>query len=226
MDKRFLSILVIIALIFGGFIFINQKDSTSSGTGNNSSKVTPTNHTFGDGKKNVTLIEYGDLQCPACGQYYPIIKSIKEKYKSDITFQYRNFPLDTIHQNARAAHRATEAASNQGKFWEMHNKLYETQNEWKGLTNVKTVFEGYASEMGLDITKFRTDYASEHTNDVINADVAEGKKVGANSTPTFVLEGVKIEENPRGVDEFGKLIDAAIAKKNPTTTNTDATKPQ
>ena len=77
----------------------------------------------GESKSGVTLIEYGDFQCPACQQYYPIFKQIKEKYKDQITVQFRHFPIVSAHQNAMVAHRAAEAASNQGKFWEMHDLL-------------------------------------------------------------------------------------------------------
>lgn len=226
MDRRFISILVVIALIFAGFLVFNQKNSTSGTGGNSSASSKPSNHVIGEGKKHVTLIEYGDYQCPACGQYYPIVKQVQLKYNSDIVFQFRNFPLESLHPNARAGARAAEAAGMQGKYWEMHDKLYETQQQWAQLSDVKTAFESIASQLGLNMTKFRTDYASDTVNSTINADIGEGQKIGANSTPTFVLDGKKIDQNPRSLDEFYKLIDEEIAVKNPgAKTTPNATKP-
>ena len=216
MDKRFLAILAVIVIGFLGFFIIGrQKDNSST----NNSSVSATNHSVGAGTKKVTLVEYGDFQCPACGGFYPLIKQVKEKYGDQITFTFKNFPIDTIHPNARAAHRAAEAASNQGKFFEMHNELYENQQSWVNSNNVKSIFEGYASKLSLDMDKFKADYISESTNEVINADINEGKDKGVTGTPTFYLNGTQLDNNTiRTVDQLSALIDAEIAKQNPTPT--------
>ncbi len=213
MDRRFVSILIVLVLVFGGIIFFkNSSHNKSSGSSNSSQ---PTNHVMGEGKKNVTLVEYGDYQCPACGAYYPIVKQVVEKYKTDIFFQFRNFPLEQIHQNALSGARAAEAADMQGKFWEMHDKLYETQNDWAQSGDPQSFFNQYAADLGLNVTKFKTDFASSEALDRINADINEGNKLGANSTPTFVIDGKKVEENPRDVASFEKMIQDAIDAKNP-----------
>lgn len=212
MSNRFLLAIVAILVIFGG-VFWYMRDGSSSNTNSTSSE--PTNHVSGEGKKNVTLIEYGDFQCPACGSYYPIVKQLKEQYKEDIIFQFRNFPLTQIHPNAMASHRAAEAADKQGKFWEMHDTLYENQDAWESASNPSSIFESYAGSLGLNIDQYRQDVASSETNDRINADIKAGQALGATSTPTFVLDGKKIEENPRDIESFTKLIDEAIAAKNP-----------
>lgn len=219
MDRRFIAILVVIIVAMGGYIIFSKK-SDDKGT-NSSSTVSATNHVMGQNSKKVVLVEYGDYQCPACGAYYPIVKQLTDTYQQEIQFQFRNFPLDSIHPNARAGARAAEAAGKQNKYWEMHDKLYESQQTWASMdaASVKVVFEGYAKDLSLDIAKFQTDFASKEANDAINADIAEGQKIGANSTPTFVLNGKKIEENPRSIDDFKKLIDDEIAKQNPTKTN-------
>lgn len=209
-NRFFISILVIIAVVFGFFAFNKQKNNSDGSASSNTSQ--PTNHTKGSTETGVALIEYGDFQCPACSQYYPIVKQIAETYKDKITVQFRNFPLIQIHPNAMAAHRAAEAADKQGKFWEMHDLLYETQNDWASSNNAGPIFESYAQQLGLDMGKFKTDVASEEINALINADRQEGNKIGANSTPTFVLDGVKVD-NPRSLEDFTKLIDEAIAKK-------------
>lgn len=213
MERRFILILVLLAVVFGGFLAFNKKDSGDTG-GDNSAQAQTSNHTYGEGKKNVTLAEYADFQCPACAAYYPIIKQVKEKYKEDITFQFINFPLDSIHQNARAAHRAAEAAAKQNKFWEMHDKLYENQQAWESISDPKTIFEDYATQLSLNLEQFKTDVASSETNSIINADISQGKDKGVSSTPTFYINGVKIESTPRDVESFYKLIDEAIAKQS------------
>lgn len=216
MNNRFFAlILVIIAIFVGIFIFTKQKNDT--GNGSASSVTQPTNHIKGEGKSGVVLTEYGDYQCPACFQYEPIVKEVFEKYKDQITFQFRNFPITSSHPNAFAAARAAEAADKQGKFWEMHDKLYETQDPtsqsgWAASSNPMTFFEQFAKEVGLDVEKFKTDFASEEVNKLINQDIAEGKKIPVEGTPTFQINGVKIE-NPRSVEDFNKVIEEAIAAK-------------
>ncbi len=209
MSKRFIAILLVCVLgLVGIYLATSKKDSGTGSNSGNTSKLS--NHVMGDNAKKVVLVEYGDYQCPACGSYFPIVKQVVEKYKADIQFQFRNFPLSQIHQNARASSRAAEAASMQGKFWEMHDLLYEQQKSWESSTNVVPIFESYAMQLGLDMAKFKTDYAGTEVNDITNADYEAGVKLGVNSTPTFFLQGKKIEKNPQTLDDFNKLIEEAI----------------
>lgn len=216
MDKRFLGILVAVVVVLGGVFWFTRDKSqtnTSSNNGNSNGNVQPSNHTYGEGKSGVTLTEYADFQCPACGAYFPIVKEVKEKYKDQVTFQFRSFPLVKLHQNARAAHRAAEAAAKQGKFWEMHDLLYENQQSWESLPDPKSAFEGFAQQIGLNIDQYNKDFASDEVNDIINADFSEGSKLGVNSTPTFFLNGKKVTDNPQDVAGFSKLLDEAIKQK-------------
>ncbi|HSX45340.1 MAG TPA: thioredoxin domain-containing protein [Candidatus Saccharimonadales bacterium] len=221
MNNRFALIMAACIVAFAGIFWFN-KHKTTTHSGSKSSTTQPSNHQYGDGKKAVTLIEYGDLQCPACYYYEPIVEKIRDKYKDSINFQFRNFPLVQIHQNAMAAHRAVEAASIQGKFWQMHDLLYQHAHqvddkgsvsdiEWTTTTNPQTYFDQYAAQLGLNVSKFDQDMRSDGVNNVINADMAAGDAIGANSTPTFVLQGKKLDENPRDLNSFSKLIDDAIA---------------
>jgi protein-disulfide isomerase len=210
MNNRFLWVIIAGIVIFGGLVVFNKKDSTGTV---DTSNAQPTQHTVGAGNKKVTLIEYGDFQCPACGQYFPIVQEIKKKYGDDITFQFRHFPLVNIHPNAMAAHRAAEAAGKQGKFFEMHDALYAQQQSWTNATSPASIFESYAQQLALNMDQFKSDVASAETNAVINVDIEEAKKIGAVGTPTFVLDGKRIEETPRDVDGFSKLIDEAIKAK-------------
>src|SRR3989344_1879386 len=209
MSKRFLLVLVAIAVGLGAIFFFTKDKSTSTSSG-----AQPSNHVKGGGTKNVTLVEYGDYQCPACGAFYPILNHVYDKYQNDIHFQFRNFPLTSIHPNAFVSARAAEAADKQGKFWEMYSKLYENQQAWSASNSPNSYFEQYASDLGLDVNKFKQDLLSSEVNALINADIKEATKLGADSTPTFVLEGKKIDQNPRDLESFSKLIDEAITAKN------------
>lgn len=208
----FWAIIAAIALLFVGLVAFTGDDAKAPSGGNNTSKAT--NHVSGSNSTGVRLVEYGDFECEFCGRYYPLVEQVKEKYKDKIEFQFRNLPLIQIHKNAFAAARAAEAADKQGKYWEMYNLLFQNQTSWASAEDAKPIFEQYATQLGLNIEKFRTDAASTTTNEIINADIAEFKKTKEQmSTPTFFLDGKKIE--PKSVDEFSKLIDEAIKAKQP-----------
>ncbi|MBI2285526.1 thioredoxin domain-containing protein [Candidatus Saccharibacteria bacterium] len=220
MDKRFLAILGGIIAIFIGIFVITQAGNDNEGT--NSTNQQPTSHIKGEGKKGVTLIEYGDYQCPVCTVYKPVLNQVYDRFSQDIYFQFRNLPLVSIHPNAFAAARAAEAAGMQSKYFEMHDKLYQNQNAWASSNNALSLFKQYAQEIGLDVGKFETDYAKKEINDAINADLAAFAKTGqSQATPTFFLDGKYIENrdlsdengNP-SVDKFAELINAAISQKS------------
>jgi len=196
------------ALVIGGFIWFTQPDPSASNS-------LATNHVTGQGSSGVTLIEYADFQCPACKSFYPVIKELKTKYEKEIFVQYRHYPLEAIHANARASARAAEAAHKQGKFWEMHDALFENQEVWKDASDPLSYYKGYAQQIGVsDLAKFESDYKSSEINDIINADLKEGQKLSITATPTFVLDGKAITNNPSSAEDFYKLIDEAIANKS------------
>lgn len=207
MSKTFWAIIAIIILVFAGIVVFNKKDNPATNT-----NAEPTNHVVGAGTTGVTLVEYGDFQCPYCSTFYPLIEQVKAKYGDQITFQFRHLPLMQIHPNALAAARAAEAASNQGKFWEMYDLLFQNQSAWSQNSDAKPVFEQYAAQLGLNMPQFRDDAASAATNDTIQADIEEFKKTKEPmSTPTFFLDGKKISAT--SLEEFSQLIDEAIAAK-------------
>jgi protein-disulfide isomerase len=209
MSKTFWAVIAIIVIIFGGVVVFSKKDSPSTDGSNNAQ---PTNHISGGGKSGVTLVEYGDFQCSACGAYYPLVKEVTEKYKDQIFFQFRNLPLLQVHKNAFAGARAAEAASNQGKFWEIYDLLYQNQTTWGESDTATKYFEQYATQLGLNMDQFKKDSASAEVNDRINADINEFKKTKEKmGTPTFFLDGKHI--TPKSVEDFNKLIDDAIAAK-------------
>lgn len=211
--KRFWIILAVLVLgLIAIFIFTKPKENPASTFTGDAKQLQADDHVRNGRDKKVTLIEYGDFQCPSCGQYYPILKSLEETYKDQVSFVFRHFPLRSIHPNAQAAALAAEAAGKQGKFFEMHDKLFETQNVWGQVaTNQQSLFEGYAQELGLNIEQFKNDYKSSDTANRINRDISSGSQFNISGTPTFILNGEKIE-SPAGLDEFKKVLDDAIKK--------------
>lgn len=208
MNKRFVLILAAIAAIFVGLIFINKKDAGAPAPSGDQ-EAGLTNHTFNEGSSGVTVIEYGDFQCPACFAYFPIFEQLKAKYQAEVTFQFRHFPIVSIHQNAMAAHRAAEAAGLQDKFEEMYRLLYERQKSWEASNSASGIFEGYAEELGIDMEQYKRDVNSETVGASIQADLQAGEDIGVSGTPSFVVNGELIE-TPTTQEAFEKIIDDAV----------------
>lgn len=200
MSKRTWIILIILIVgVFGFFIISSKKESGEKVDGNASingdpKEIVSTDHQRGSTTKKVVLIEYLDLQCPGCGQLNPSMQEIMKDYNDTVTFVHRVFPLSDIHRNAVAGARAVEAAANQGKFFEMEDKLFENQSSWESLSTAKaqTVFEDYAKELGLNTDTFKKDFASAETLDKINVSRTKGDKMGVTGTPTIFINGEKI----------------------------------
>jgi protein-disulfide isomerase len=214
---RWLAFIGICLAVFGVLI-LNSKSNEVKVEKIDPAKVIVDNkplpdHVFGSEAKKTVLIEYGDFQCPACGGLYPTLKPLKEHYKDQLTFVFRDFPLTSIHPNALAGAAAAESAGLQGKFWEMHDKLYENQNEWSSLDNTKRTdqFVLYAIEIGLDKAKFKKDLVNKKVSEKIKRDQALGKKIGASATPTLVLDGKTLSQSQfQAPDKFESTIRDAI----------------
>lgn len=159
----------------------------------------------------VTLIEYADFQCPACASYFPLVKMLSSEFSKNLRIVYRFFPLTNIHKNAMLSAQAGYAAGLQGKFWEMHDKLFENQNAWANLSDPKDTFFEYAKELNLDLPKFKTDATSVSTENFIKDAGRNAAALGVNSTPTFFVNGVHIQ-NPSSSDIFKKIIQDEINK--------------
>jgi protein-disulfide isomerase len=212
MNKQFLAVILVVVGLLVGIFALTGKDKESSGENSNNNAAVLSSHIEGKADSKVNLTEYGDFQCPACAQYYPIVKELKATYGDRVAFQFRNFPLVQIHPQAFLGSRAAEAASKQNKFFEMHDLLYENQQIWSTASNPRSELEGYAQQLSLDVEKFKTDMNGSDVASTINADVKAGQGLNINSTPGFVLNGKKLDQNPRSVDEFKKLLDDALAQ--------------
>jgi protein-disulfide isomerase len=169
-------------------------------------------HAIGDAKAPVTLEEFGDFQCPPCGALHPILKTMEQEFGPRLRVIFREFPLAAVHQYALAAARAAEAAGMQGKFWEMHDLLYENQKSWSNAFDVRPVFEGYATKIGLNLEKFRRDLSSEAVGQRILQDGKRGRSLGVIGTPTVFMNGRDVPlETLLAPDKLRTLINNELA---------------
>lgn len=207
------SIVTILVLATVGIIYLGSRSAgTSHFTATVAPAITTTDWTEGPKDAKVTLIEYGDFQCPACGAYYPVVKQILSAYGDKILFVFRNFPLTQVHEDAQIAAQAAEAAGLEGKYWEMHAQLYETQRTWSTAspdTVVKDYFDGYAQSLGLNVDKFNQDIISDPVKNKIQADIAGGNAAAIDHTPTFFVNFTQIP-NPTSYDKFRSALDNAL----------------
>jgi protein-disulfide isomerase len=195
----------IVVVVLGGLVAwgrISNPPINLTGINNNSIIVgLPQNgniadHVTGASDAKITFIEYGDFQCPSCGGAFTGVSTLIKDYGDKVTFIFRNFPLTTIHPNARAAAGVAEAAGLQGKYWQMHDLLYTNQNDWSSLDASKrtTIFESYANSLALNMDKYHTDLKGAEVNQKISFDQALGKSVSVSATPTFFLNGEKVDD--------------------------------
>lgn len=164
----------------------------------------------GNPEAPVTLVEYTDFQCPACAAYYPILEQLAKEMGDQVKIVIRHYPLIQIHKNALPAARAAEAAGRQGKFWEMYDLLYQNQAEWSNADDpTKSIFAAYAGRAGMDADRFREDMGDSALDDKINEDRGTGNELKITGTPSFFLNGKKLE-NPRSLEEFKKAVEKAL----------------
>lgn len=215
---RWLIFALICIVVFGAVILTNRGGQGASFKGDATKIITQgpiADHVFGSTAGKVVFIEYGDFQCPACGAVYPTVSAIKNAYKDNLTFIFRNFPLTSLHPNALAAATAAEAAGRQGKYYEMFDQLYQHQNDWSDLDAGKrdALFMQYAQAIGVDMKKFDNDLSSSAVADKIHRDQDTGNGFNVNGTPTFVLNG-KVLSSDIGTNpsNLQKAVQSALTK--------------
>ncbi len=207
--KLFLGIILATVVIIGGSVFAFSRPT-------NAPKVDPKlliandSYAAGPSSASVTMVEFGDFQCPACGAYHTVVKKLQEANKDTLRLVFRHYPLPS-HPNALPAARAVEAAGKQGKFWEMYDRVYTGQREWSAEKNAMDIFKGYAKELNLNVEQLEKDAASPEIQQRIDRDVSDADVLGINATPTFYINGEKIA-NPASLEDFDALIKAAAAK--------------
>jgi len=200
--------IIILGLIMWGLVVAMNKPTTGSSL-LSPAPISTSDHVTGPAKAPVTIIEYGDFECPACGLYFPFVERLLGEASTTVRLVFRHFPLPQ-HANAMITGEASEAAALQGKFWDMYRIIYEHQNDWSNLADAHLVLDGYAEKIGLDMTKFKADLDSSAVKESVLADLAEGEKIGIDQTPTFFVNGKAIT-NPQGYEAFKSLIEAAAS---------------
>jgi protein-disulfide isomerase len=164
-------------------------------------------HTQGATNAPVTLVEYGDYQCPYCGQAYPIIKNVQKHFGSRLRFVFRNFPLSEIHRHAAQAALSAEAAGLHGKFWEMHDLLFDNQDHLSDADLAKLT-----ARLGIGAEAFLADIRSEKIGQRVEEDFMSGVRSGVNGTPTFFINGARYDGSWDYVD-LVEAIDAAMPER-------------
>jgi len=216
MKKHFWKIILgVVVVVMGGSIALAQYVGSQANEG-----VVPAKHTKGPATAKVQLTEYADFQCPACAQFYPVVTEVLEKYGDQINFEFKHFPLVTIHPFALPAAKAAEAAGQQGKFFVMYDKLFTNQNVWSKSATPQVYFIQYAEELGLDMPLFKQHLRASVLDTHIKSQFSEAQKLGLTGTPSFYLNGQRLEF--KTIQEFTGAIEKALGIVS---TSTDAVIP-
>lgn len=191
-SKVVIGIVAATLLILGGGVWlVNKKGTGALGSTVSDAAVLLRDGrpTFGPSDARVTIVEFADFQCPACGAAQPVLKNLLEAYPQQARLVFRHFPLTELHDSAQAAAEAAEAARVQGKFREMHDKLFEEQDAWSDLSDseARNSFEQYAQTLSLDVERFKREL-NEHTHQArTQEDRADGTSLGVRGTPTLFV---------------------------------------
>lgn len=205
--KLIVGIVAVCVLLMGAFVWLAPQPGASVAR-DLTLLVRDDSYMTGKIGSKVTLVEFGDYQCPACATVAPFVKEIVDLYKNnpDFNFVYRHFPLSQ-HANAIISSEAAEAAGAQGKFWEMSELLYKNQREWENVSKPLDLFVGYANSLGLDPIKFRTDIEKNTFLSLVKSDLQDAQGLALDHTPFLFLNGVEVDD----LASLKAQIDVALA---------------
>jgi protein-disulfide isomerase len=222
-------VVVLLAAVGGSLVLLRNRGGSTANPGSTFATTPPAantpapnqtpNDTAGLTRPNVKVSspviieEFGDYQCPPCGQLYPELKQIESEYGDQVKIVFRHFPLIKMHKNALLAAHAAEAARNQNKFWEMHDRLYRNQKEWAELDDPKPVFEGYARQLNLKLDQFNSDLQSNLIDQKIVADMQRGTSQGVTGTPTVFLDSHLLKYEATNPDGLRRGINILLQQK-------------
>ena len=168
-------------------------------------------HVLGPLNGTILLEEYGDFECPACGDYFPVVNELLHRFPNQIRFEFHHFPLVTIHHNAMSAAMAAEAAGEQNHFWEMYRILFSRQKQWAHSSDAESQFAAFAGEIGLDTERFRRSMRSPAGEQRILADVQHAQDAQFSGTPTFRLNGMVVPL-PATADSLSELVRTQLSR--------------
>ncbi|MEK7638922.1 MAG: thioredoxin domain-containing protein [Patescibacteria group bacterium] len=196
---------ILTVVLFGGAIWYSGQSE-----GKNNEGIELSAHLRGNPDAGVSLVEYSDLQCPACAAFVPSVDEVLAEYGDRIRFEYKHFPLP-IHRFSQQAAVAAEAAGQQGKFFEYADLLFKNQNSWAAAAVPTTAFIQYAEQLELDTELFRRHLNSSVLREKVRADLADAQELQLGSTPTFILNGVQMDPNEfKTYDGFKQQIAFAV----------------
>ncbi len=189
--------------------------TTSGGEAVSARSPTESVHIRGNPNAPVTLEEFGDFECPSCKNLATFLDQVVKEYHPRVRLIFRNFPL-AMHQFARDAALAAEAAGLQGRYWEMHDTLYREQPVWSSSSDARTLFISYAETLGLDLHQFKRDMESEKVRARIEFDQARAKSLGVQTAPSLFVDKREMGPNDRNPESVHRLIDEAVKAKTST----------
>lgn len=217
--------LVLIGVAAGGWWFYqsskNTKTTKTNTNKSNTNLAVPVTsnlpgaqppNMLGSPNALVTIEEFADFQCPTCASVHAKMKEITALYGNRIKFVYRNFPLTQIHKNAYDAAVAAESAGLQGKYWEMQNQLFTNQTAWANSADARKIFGEYAQKIGLDVDRFQTDMLGLAAKSRVDLDIARGRAMGINGTPSIFINGRQLSFEQFDVTPMRQVIDAELQK--------------
>ena len=224
--KTWIIFIAVVVVVFAGLVVWSQRNridvSKVDHTMVTTSETAEQQHagladnTLGSKQPKLTLIEYGDYSCPGCANFDGILRSVmqEDKYKNNVQYVFRHFPITTIHPNSRAAAAYAEAAGLQGKYWPMHHKLFSTYRTWLGVSSSERdkLFTSYAKELGLNTDQLAKDITSDKINRKITHNQQVGKQNGVSGTPSFFLNGKSLgADKVEDANALRQVLDKAIA---------------
>jgi protein-disulfide isomerase len=211
--KPLIVILLAVGVAAGAAVFLSRSADSSP-----ENAATPTRveikggvHFRGPEKPQLTLVEFGDYQCPSCGAYHPFVKEILSRYPQKLRLEFHHYPLISMHPNSMAAAIAAEAAGEQGHYWEMHDALFEHQQEWSGSPNAQEQFVSLAGRLGLDTNKFIASMKSPTLQERILKDVAQAQDLKVQAVPTFFINGEQTHIK-LSMEDFVQVIEDHLRK--------------
>lgn len=201
-----------ILVVWGIYGFFTTPASTPPVDANKNVTLKDDDWIQGPKQSKLTIIEYSDFQCPACAAYYPILKQLQTDLPNQFTFAYRYFPLIQIHKNGQISAQAAEAAGKQGKFWEMHDLLFENQTTWESISDPRDKFAEYAASLSINVDQFKNDMNSDAVKNKVTQSYAEALALGLNSTPTFFMNGKKLDSPPNTYQKFKDFVNQKLSQ--------------
>ena len=211
--KPLIVIVLAVLVAAGAAVFLSRSTDQAADNGSIAShvEIKGGGHLRGPEKAQLTLVEFGDYQCPSCGAYHPFVKEVMSRYPEKVRLEFHHYPLISIHPNSMGAAMAAEAAGEQGHYWEMHDALFEHQQEWAGSANAEPLFVNLAGHLGLDTNKFMQSLHSPVLQDRILKDVARAQDLHIQAVPTFFINGEQAHIK-LSMEDFVQVIEDHLRK--------------